>query len=376
MSKTVAILALISAGAALGCMHLARELRTERAQVEALQSRIAELERAASERNTNAPVTAETPFSPLPAGAEIAAATPNPPARSEREKPANAVPGAVPPDIRERMLAHRKQQRELLQDPKYREAMRAQHRVHMDSAYPGLGEAMAFTKEETDRFLDFLSQQRIESMEQASDVIWDASDPASARTAEQAMLERQQREQAEMDAQFGPNTYQKWTDYQQTLGQRHRLAAMQAQLALAGTPLDAEQSKAVLDALVAEQRQQMRDAGSNQLGAATAVGMVGFGPVPGMSDLDTYVKQQERSHERLVSSLQSTLSPQQLSQFEAMLKRDRDAHRASLELMRAQGLDHEQRGIVGGWSTSAPGAMVTFTSATVEPPQERSEQQP
>ncbi len=353
MSKGIAVLALISVGASLGCMHLVRELRAERVQVQTLQSRVTELEQAVAAHKANA---STAPSSPTPVSPWSAPVVEHPAQAPARESSASARSAAPPPAVPDQIRAHMQRQRDLLKDPKYREAMRVQQRLHMDSSYPGLTEALGFTNEEAERFFDLLSQHQLADMEQAQETMpWGPQDPESARIAHEAMLERQQRNQVEMDAQFGPNTHQKWKEYQETLGPRHRVASMQAQLAIAGAPLSAEQSKMLLNAFVEEQRRQS----SEMVAAHRAGGTNAF--VAGMQDPEAYAKTQERAHERIVSSVESSLSPQQVSHVESMLKRERESQRASMELVRAQGLGNEQGVIMGNWS-SAPMGFVTHAA--------------
>src|SRR5690606_2585548 len=104
------------------------------------------------------------------------------------------------------------------------------------------------------------------------------------------------------------------------------------QLALAGAPLNAEQSKAVLNALVEEQQRQM----DGQINGNANMGSVqlGFRPFPTADGTD-WLQKQERSHERVLSALQSSLTSQQLDQLEQIFAREREMQRASMELMRA-----------------------------------------
>lgn len=361
MNKAVIVLVLTTAAASFACMHLVSELRDERARTETLQMRITELERAASEREqvASAIPTRETPFSPFSV-APIVEHEREPRAAAKVPAPAESRSPIVAPDLRE----HFDRQRKLMQDPKYREAMRKQQRIHMDGMYPGLEEALGLSAEDRDRFLDLLSQQQADEMARSQEtMVWNSNDPAAMKKAQDAITQRQQRYQEELDAQFGPSVRQKWAEYQETVGARHRVAAMQSQLALAGAPLNAEQSKAVLDVLVEEQRRQMQEHFSDNAARAR----LGFSSPDAASDPTDWTQGQERSHERVLSSLQSSLTSEQIEHIEGIFSREREMQRASMEMMRAQGASGENVVLgTGGFFAPAMGSMSAVETTEVE----------
>lgn len=367
MNKVVLVLVLTTAAASIACMHLVAELRDERADAETLQNRIAELERTVAQRERVASSTPArtSPFSPFTTVVEQELE------RSGVEKtaaPTESRSSSAPPQMDERVRELFARRRELMQDPKYQEAMRKQQRVHMESMYPGLEEALGLSHEDRSRFLDLLAQQQTEDMAQDS-MVRDPSDAEAVRKAQEAFMQRQQRHQEEIDSQFGPSVRQRWAEYQETLGQRHRVAALQSQLALAGTPLDAEQSKAVLNALVDEQRRQTQEHMNAQAGLAR----VGFVSHPGAvsSGMDwalnakEWAQSQERSHQRVLNALQSSLTSEQIEHIEGIFSREREAQRASMELMRVEGMGQENVMFATG-AVAAPVAGFSMSVAPLE----------
>ncbi len=169
---------------------------------------------------------------------------------------------------------------------------------------------------------------------------WDQNDSEAMKKAHDAFTQRQQGYEQEIDAQFGPSVRQKWVEYQESIGARHRLGAMQTQLALSGAPLDAEQSKTVLNVLIEEQRRQTQE----QPGGSGARASVRYGPAGAVAsppdwNVADWTQNQERAHERMLSSLQSTLTREQIEHIEGIFTREREAQRASMELMQAQGVN-------------------------------------
>lgn len=370
MNRIVIVLVLTTVAASLTCMHLVSELRDERARSEALQTQITGLERTLAERE-QAATAAAVHASPFSAFFEVTPAARD----SQPESRSDATPADssgrrpainVPPDLRE----HFERQRKLMQDPKYLEAMRKQQRVHMDGMYPGLDEALGLSAEDASRFLDLLSQQRANEMVAGSDMLWDPSDTQAMEKAHDALAQRQQRHNQEIDAQFGPGVRQKWEEYQESIGARHQLGAMQAQLALAGTPLDAQQSKAVLNVLVEEQRRNMQEQ-FDAIDARANIRYSSNGVVTTAPDwnVSEWTQNQERAHERIVSSLQSTLSREQIEQIEGMLQREREVQRASMELMQAQGVDGGTNVVTatGGFFAPAAGVSLRVETKEIEP---------
>jgi hypothetical protein len=338
MNKAIPILLATTAVPAIACLHLVRELREERAQSETLQAKVAELEKSAAEAQVFRVIRRASPFSApveLPPGTSRGA-----PTATQRDEPAStSAPNAAlaSEDPRDEMRKHFERQRALLRNPEYREAVRASTRLSMNQNYPGFAAELGLSEDEANRFMDLLTDQQLQSREQDESLFLDArmgNDEARMREARERMEERMRQQQAEIEMHLGPANYQKWQDYQQTLGQRHRLASMQSQLALAGAPLDAEQSGALLAALVQEQRkQQQAQAGAN------AVQPVGgswhsYGPVPGQEE---WITAQEQSNERLLAAIKSNLSSQQAAKLEQMLNRELDLHRTQLKLQEAQG---------------------------------------
>ncbi len=356
MNRVVIVLVLTTVAASLACMHLVSELRDERARAEALQTQVTGLERTLADREqaTRTAAAHASPFSPffevIPVAREPQSdsRTDGTPAdSSERRAAIN-----VPPDVRE----HFERQRKLMEDPKYREAMRRQQRIHMDGMYPGLEDALGLSAEETGRFLDLLSQHRADEMVAGSEMrVWDPTDTEAMEKAHDAIAQRQQHQQQEIDEQFGPNVRQKWTEYQETIGARHRLGAMQSQLALAGAPLDAQQSKAVLNVLVEEQQRQMQEY-ANTIGARSEIRYTANSVVASPPDWNVtdWTQNRERAHERMLSSLQSSLTQEQLEHIEGILKREREAQRASMELMQAQGINDGGRNAIIATGSFAP----------------------
>jgi hypothetical protein len=260
----------------------------------------------------------------------------------------NAAPAGE--DVRDEMRKQFERQHALLKNPEYREAMRASTHLGMQQNYPGFAAALDLNDEEANRFIDLLTEQQLRNREYEESLFLaqTENDEGRMREAHERMQERMRQQQAEIEMQLGPANYQKWQEYQQTVGQRHRLASMQSQLALAGTPLNAEQSGALLAALVQEQRKQQQ--AQSAAGTARPVGWQPVGVVPGQEE---WIEAQAQSNERLLAAIKSNLSSQQTSQLEQMLARELDLQRTQLQLLQAEGVN-TTRGFPATALTVAP----------------------
>lgn len=339
MNKAIPILLLTTAAPAIACLHLVRELREERAQSEALQAKVAELEKSAAEAQVFRVVRRTSPFSApveIPPGISRAVPSTSSTKQSDEPKSTNVPNAALASDARDQMREHFERQRALLRNPEYREAVRASTRLGMSQNYPGFAAELGLSEDEANRFIDLLTDQQLQSMEhdQSLYLAEAGDDETRMREAQEHMQERMRQQQAEIEMHLGPTNYQKWQDYQQTLGQRHRLASVQSQLALAGAPLDAEQSDALLAALVQEQRKQQQAQAAANTGQPAGSFWHSYGPVPGQEE---WITAQEQSNERLLAAIRSSLSSQQASKLEQMLNRELDLHRTQLKLLQAEG---------------------------------------
>src|SRR5690606_31850391 len=143
-------------------------------------------------------------------------------------------------------------------------------------------------------------------------------DEAQLREAQQRFMARAEQHEAEREMLLGPK-YRQWQEYQETLGQRYRLAAVQSTLALGGAPLNQEQADAVLAALVQEQRRQHQQQLQAQRAPAavlSAGGMVATDASTNMFQAqEDWLKQQEQSNERLLNAVKSRLSSEQFERL-------------------------------------------------------------
>ncbi|MDY6948463.1 MAG: hypothetical protein SXG53_22410 [Pseudomonadota bacterium] len=362
MGKVVLILTVTCAGLGLLSLHLVKQLRDGTATIAELRTQVASLE----ERVAAVPAVAPPPAiftaieqpseaapepaprtAPVPApqsAAEIAAMVSSPPTREERIR---------------MMREHRERQRQLMQDPEYREAMRMQSRSNLARQYPGVIQELGLDSQQAEEFFNMLADQQMRSSEQM-EPLWEADmaekpDPAAFqerhRKIQQAASENQRRNEAELASRFGQGTLVAWKDYQSTVGQRYQLENMRSTLAAQGLPLSEDVSKPMLKALAAAQKAEMDEySAAVSRGAAGPLGrMSAQAAFDNANNMEQQIERTKKRNQRTLDAVSSYLSFEQRS----ALEKEQDAQ---LKMMEAQSRIMRARGTPGANGIYSDGA--------------------
>lgn len=346
MSKALLVLFATSVGLGFVSLHLVRELRAERANVQSLQARVAELER---EEKASPMHPAMTPPAALPATSE----TTDPPAAVlPARQPAiasAAADGAAPrmPSHEERMRHMREaaeRQRTLLRDPEYREAMRMQHRMMLARTHPDLARELGFSTDEADQLLSLLAEQQLRGMENMGPGwMGESPDPAAIEELQRKAQQQHQANEMEIAALLGDARLQQWKDYQATMGVRHQVAQLGSTLAGKGAPLQEDQSRSLLKALAAEQQRAMQD-WNNFNNNAARVSFQGNADAASRMELqEEQLRQTTQHQQRLRDAVSPILTSEQLRHFEEEQNQNLRMQQAHMRMMRAQA-EAEARG--------------------------------
>jgi hypothetical protein len=351
MSKTVLVLFAACVGLSLLSLHLVKQMRAGQATIAELQARIANLE---TQPRQNPPLAAKVVQVSPPAQPEAVTATPSKEVvmgmSVKRTRPsasqAEPVADASSRDEGIRMMqAARERERQLMQDPEYREAVRVQQRSNINRQYPGLGQELGLTVEQTDQLFDLLVDQQMRNHEKAV-LNWDSEglDPAAMlqrqEKVQQQWMEMQRRNEAELTAQLGTAKMKAWQDYQATLPARYQVEQLRTTMASRGVPLSEEASRAAVKAFAEAQKIEAQEhaylAGANiASGKVAAIQMVGrIEPTPEM-----YERQLEHAKKRNKRVLDA-VSPFLTYEQREALQKEQDAElkmqEAQMRIMRAQ----------------------------------------
>jgi hypothetical protein len=365
MSKTVLALFAACVGLSLLSLHLVKQMRDGDATIAQLQAQVAQLEK----ERQSAPPAASFP-SPAPTATwQVEPITP-PPASANKEllrativnRPrVSAAEVPIGPSTEEsmRMVREaRERQRELMQDPEYRDALRVQHRRNMTRQYPGLAQELGLDPDQAERLFDLLGEQQLRANEQAEQ-LWDTEgmDPAELQQRQEKMqqhwAEIQRKNEAELAAHLGPEKSQTWKEYQSTLGARHQAEQLRTTLASRGVPLNEEANRAMLEAYSEAQKIEAQDYANMARANASSSGKVGLVARSWQSSPDTFQKHIEHTQKRNQKVLEA-LSPFLTYEQREALQKEQEAElkmqEAQMRIMRAQSTANGENNT--GWVSS------------------------
>ena len=344
MSKLVLILTATSVGCGVLSMHLVKQMYDGKETIATLQAKVAALE----QQQANRPPAPVAVPAPPPVAEAVAANVPLAPPPKAAEKPNVAASAPLLPSREERMRMAREardRQRQLMQDPEYRDAMRLQNRVNYARSYPGLADELGFGSQQADEFLELLSDQQMRASE-AMEPLWDMEgrDPASMqeqqRKVQQQAQDLQRKSEAEIAARFGQDKLQQWKEYQSTLGARHQAEQMSSSLAAQDMPLSSDAQKSLIKAMAEVQKAEASEYAGNanlfsgfsaKLGASPAGG--------GLSEefVERQLESTRKRNQRTLDAISPFLSYEQRQSIEREQEAQLKLQRAHLRLMRSQG---------------------------------------
>lgn len=371
MSKTVIILFVACAGLGLLSLHLVNQMRAGQAKITELQAQIANLE-----RQQQTPAPPPPALDPVPTVQQF---PPPPPAptkevvlgmSAKRPPPATAAVAFAAPrgeDHTRLIREARERQRQLMQDPEYREAMRIQQRSNIGRHYPGVAQELGLTTDQTEQLFDLLAEQQVRNSEQA-ELMWDTEgvDPATLQQRQEKMQQQWQetarKNDAELAAQFGPDKLQAWKEYQSTLGYRHQAEQLRSTLAGRGVSLSDDANRAVVKAYGEAQKAEMQEYAN--MARTSAAGYAVKGNVAMLSHIGPAAEMQEKQlentkkrNQRVLEALSTFLTYEQREALEKEQEAELKMLEAQMRMMRAQ--SKIDGGNNGGWvSNSVQGIIV------------------
>lgn len=351
MSKPLLVLFAACVGLSLLSLHLVRQMRAGQATIAQLQAQVATLER---QQQQHPPPSVQS-FEPAPTiQPEQLAPPPAPPIKEVSKAVASRPPAPAEPlfagnrsrEERMRMMREaRERQRQLMQDPEYREALRVQHRSNLSRQYPGLAEELGLSPEQTDQLFNLLADQQLRHNDQA-EPMWDTEglDPASIQQRREKMqqqwTEMQRKNDAELAAQLGSDKLQAWKEYQSTLGARHQTEQLRTSLASRGVPLSDDANRAVLKAFAEAQKVEMQEyanmaranAGSSSSGNVAMLSHIGPTPATFERQMDFAKKR----NQRVLDALSPYLTYEQREAVQKEQEAELKMQEAQIRIMRAQ----------------------------------------
>lgn len=206
----------------------------------------------------------------------------------------------------------------LLQNPEYRDLLRAQQRLSLHHNHADLQTLLQISKEQADQLLDLLAEQQVRVQVAGRPMPSTHRDPAAMQQFVEKAQERQTTNEAEIAALLGAAKFQEWKEYEQNSMARFQVQRLQHTLP-ADSRLQPDQLRSLVSAISREQRQLFErrareitpDAVPDEQWQQRA--------------RETHVKEMAAMHDRLLDHAASILSPRQLEQFDSLLKQELDA---------------------------------------------------
>jgi len=358
-------------GLSLLSLHLVQQMRAGQTTIAELQAQVAKLESRppapAPQVFTVAPIVEPEPIASAPASPSKDVVTALSMKRAAPANPEGMFANGPSREDRARMFREaRERQRQLMQDPEYREALRIQQRSNMNRQYPGLAQELGITTEQTEQLFDLLVEQQMRNSEQ-NDSMWDPGEGMDQATMQQRRekmqqqwQEMQRKNEAELAAQLGSDKMQAWKDYQSTLGARHQAEQLRSTLSGRGVPLSEDASRAVVKAYAEAQKAEMQEyanMGRANAGANVKSSMVGWaGASPQM-----YERQMElakKRNQRVLDALSPYLSYEQREAVQKEQEAELKMQEAQMRMMRAQSTIDRANGNNGGWASDSVQAVI------------------
>lgn len=366
MGKVVLILGATAVGLGLVSLHLVNRLREGDATIAELREQVASLEQQS--RVVETPVFTVGP-APIAAGAVVQSLSQEDEPKVANRPTGQAAPPPVPAHMPSRedalraMRQHRERERQLMQDPEYRQAMRLQTRNNLARQYPGVIEELGLTRSQAEQFFNMLADHQLRTNE-ALQPMWEAPppetvDPAAMqerhRTFQQTANELQQKNEAELAALLGQDKTRAWKEYQSTMGMRYQLDHMRSTLEAQGLPLDEELSKPVLKALAAAQKAEIDalNATARQAASGTTPRLAAAVTFDG-NNVDWHLEQTKKRNQRMLDAISSYLTYEQRTAIEKEQQAQIKLQEAQMRLMRERGETNSAR----GFFSSGSGQMI------------------
>ena len=336
MNKAIFALGFTTLAFGATTFHYRDQARVQRDAADALQARVHELE--------NVPAAPPPPPEPIAAVADASSAiAPAPPPPLSATPPRTVAGFAVVPGPQVPVAGYTMRMdhnRELLENPEYREAMRAQQRIMLLDRYPDLAKAMHLSPDQQERLLDLLADQQMKAMTNMPPFRPDGTPPDenAVREFQQRMTKQQQDNQGELTALLGSSGMEQWKDYQNSLGARMQVRQMTSTFEATGDPLREDQAQALVAAITAENQRRNTEYGVVNKMGGRVTGQTGWtaDPTDRTAMFEQMLQRTEQYNKRLHDAVAPVLSGEQLASFDAAQDRQLQMQRANLRMMRAQ----------------------------------------
>lgn len=252
------VFALTALAVSAVCLYQAKQLRTRHAEVAQLQEALAvqtrqlEAARTAEERlkRHRSSLSEQLDVTSIELEAErerAARAASNAIATAKASFPATNKPGKGMEGFGGTLA-------KMLENPEMKKMIAQQQRAMMDTMYGPLFKELGLSKEQTGQFKELLLAQQMKGVEQAGALFGDKSEGKDKAEMTKALTETTKQSEDEIKAFLGEDSYAKYKDYKETLGERMQLTQLNQQLAGGDHPLSGDQQNQLLSIMKEERK--------------------------------------------------------------------------------------------------------------------------
>jgi hypothetical protein len=316
MRRSTAILGLISFGLAVASIYLWRELDQERTRTAEFRDR---------------PAIATMPSTPVVASLHVNTSTPpaaavapsKPPATIAPTSPATPVNTANAVNSQEAWNAR---QRQLMQDPRYREVQFEQGRLTYARRRENLIRLLGLSPEQADAVIDLQLERQFQQEEMAANP---AADELAFRQ-HQLDQAREKENQAKLRELLGDTRYAQLNQYMESRQSRMQVDSFRNQLSSADALRD-DQVEPLIEALHVE-RTRMQEELEQYSNSLVRDGRMNESPF----FTERHYERIKAMHAGMRSSATAILSSSQLKQLDSMLNRELRRHEANMRMSKIQ----------------------------------------
>jgi hypothetical protein len=308
MRKSTLLLSAALLSTAAASSWLWRQLNDERALTLDLKNRVAALERPRKQL----PVTADAPaaVTELPAARTSKAMTETRPSVPVSAPPANYYPGQY--------------QQRLLKNPEFRQALRNQQRVAIESQFRDLPKVLNLSPEDADRVFDLLAEQSVRLIELQGRGPWS---PDEGQSRQDSHRELRKQNEAELAQLLGGPNLNRFQEFRSTLQSRAEVDSVRNEMALGTEPLREDQVEPMVLLVNSElqrMNQELRDLGMSQTAGVSAEQILE----------ETRSELAIAANQRIIDAARPILTSTQLAALKELYRRQRLQMEAQTEMLR------------------------------------------
>ncbi len=213
----------------------------------------------------------------------------------------------------------------MFSDPKMKSVMRAQQSAAVNMMYADLAKELGLAPDVARQVLELLGSRQAEMAEKGMAAMSngggkDFADVGKDSIAAKAAYDDQ------LKAILGDDGFNKFQDYEKSIGERAVLDQIQRQLSASGTAIDATQSKGLLAIMTEERAKSPNPLGT---GGDTRAQMK---LMQSPEAIDGWISSQEEYNQRVLARARTVLNPDQILSFEAAQKQQLDMQKMGVQM--------------------------------------------